>query len=122
MFAMRRDALPRSLRFVVVDRVGTQAPPPQPSPVTPDGMRHGPEPVVVGRGKPVDRETHHTLGLLAVPGLRIRPPWQAEDPVRFIVVAGYGSTPKDADTCPSLCGQQVRLTVWFLGGTGRSCP
>jgi hypothetical protein len=84
--------LPYRLSPVFVRHVRTQAPPPRPSLIPPDGMGQGTEPIEVHAVEGVDRETHDTLPLFALPVVWIRSYRYAKNSVTFFSVVAHCST------------------------------
>jgi hypothetical protein len=57
-------------------------------------MGQGTEPVEVHAVEGVDRETHHTLLLFALPAVRVRSYGYAKNSVSFFSVVAHCSTPR----------------------------
>ena len=94
---VNQDYLPLAqqerLLLVFVRRVRTQAPSPRPPLITPDRMGQGTEPIEVHAIEGIDRETHHTLLLFALPVIRARSYRYAKNPVSLFSVVAHCSTP-----------------------------
>jgi hypothetical protein len=84
--------VPYQLSPVFVCHVRTQAPPSRPSLIPPDGMGQGTEPVEIHAVEGVDRETHDTLPLFALPVVWIRSYRYAKNSVTFFSVVAHCST------------------------------
>ncbi len=101
---------------VFVCHVRTQAPPSRPSLIPSDGMGQGTEPVKVHAVQGVDRETHDTLPLFALPVVRIRSYRYAKNSVTFFSVVAHCSTSRFLELPVS----RLSPTTACGGGTGEA--
>ena len=108
--------VPYRLSPVFVCHVRTQAPPSRPSLIPPDGMGQGTEPVKVHAVQGVDRETHDTLPLFALPVVRIRSYRYAKNSVTFFSVVAHCSTSRFLELPVS----RLSPTTACGGGTGEA--